>query len=150
MNIGIVEDNPSILEVMQTALELAGHTTSTHMQGQSLLNVFLEQDILLEASSFPYDLLIVDLNLPGELSGLEIVNFVYQLFAPDVPPVIVASAADIEQLNSLRHRFPTLPILRKPFAIRTLLQTVSSIQSTGIAQKREIQHPSLLTDNKHL
>ena len=125
---------------MQTALELVGHTTTAHTHGQSLLNLFLEKNIPLVAASFPYDLLIVDLNLPGEPSGLEIVNFVYQLFAPDIPPIIVVSAAHIEQLNLLHKRFPMLPTIRKPFAIRTLLQTVSSVQLTGIARKYEAQH----------
>ena len=140
MNIGVLEDNPSILEIMQTALELVGHTTTAHTHGQSLLNLFLEKNIPLVAASFPYDLLIIDLNLPGEPSGLEIVNFVYGLFTPDIPPIIVVSAADIEQLNSLRKRFPTLPTIRKPFAIRTLLQAVSSVHLKGIAQKNEAQH----------
>ncbi len=135
MNIGVLEDNPSILELMQTALELVGHTTTAHPHGQSLLNLFLEKNISFARSSFPYDLLIVDLNLPGEPSGMEIVNFVYQLFAPDVPPIIVVSAADMRQLNMLHNRFPTLPIVRKPFAMRTLLQTVSSVLKIGITQK---------------
>ena len=120
---------------MQTALRLVGHTTTAHPHGQSLLNLFLEKNISFAGSSFPYDLLIVDLNLPGEPSGMEIVNFVYQLFAPNVPPLIVVSAADIRQLSILHNRFPALPIVRKPFAMQTLLQTVSSVLKIDMTQK---------------
>ncbi len=139
MKIGILEDNPSILHLMQNALELVGHTTFTHTRGQSFLNIFLEKNIPLTASSFPYDLLIVDLNLPGEPTGVEVIAFVNHLFAPHVPPILIASAASIEQLESLHNRFPTLPIIRKPFAIQAFLQSVSSVLSAESTRRRETQ-----------
>ena len=128
---------------MQNALGLVGHTTFTHTCGQSFLNIFLEKNIAVEASSFPYDLLIVDLNLPGEPTGVEVIGFVHRMFAPAVPPIIVASAASMEQLDALRSRFPTVPVIRKPFAIRTLLQAVSSVLSTEPVRKREVPHSLL-------
>ncbi len=134
MNIGLLEDNPAILELMQTALELGGYTISTHTRGQSLLNTLSEKYTKQSTlpTSLPYDLLIIDLNLPDELSGLEVIASIYRMFGPDVPPIIVVSAASIEQLDQLRASFPTLPVIRKPFALRTLLQTISSVQTKSV------------------
>ena len=130
MNIGLLEDNPAILELMQTALEMSGHTISTHTSGQSLLNSLFEKHTTSPSMfmSLPYDLLIVDLNLPDELSGMEVIDTIYRLLAPHVPPIIVVSAASIEQLDQLHTRFPMLPVIRKPFALKNLLQTISSLQ----------------------
>lgn len=139
MNIGLLEDNPAILELMQTALELGGHTIFTHTRGQSLLNTLFEKYTTLP-SSLPYDLLIIDLNLPDELSGLEVIASVYRRLAPDVLPIIVVSAASIEQLDQLRASFPMLPVIRKPFALKTLLQTISSVQSKSVGHEGEAQH----------
>ncbi len=137
MNIGLLEDNPAILELMQTALEMDGHTISTYTRGQSLLNTLFEKYTMPPTlpTSLPYDLLIIDLNLPDELSGLEVITSIYQMLTPDVPPIIVVSAASIEQLDQLRASFPMLPVIRKPFALRTLLQTISSVQSKSVEHK---------------
>ena len=126
MNIGLLEDNPAIRDMLQIALELAGHVVSTHTYGQSLLET-LTQPHFIENHSYstlPYDLLIVDLNLPGKLSGLDVITSVSHLFAPSTLPIIVVSASDLSELNYLRTHFPTLPIIRKPFTIQALLHII--------------------------
>jgi len=137
VNIGLLEDNPAILDLMQTALEMAGHTISVYTRGQSLLNTLFEKYSTLPTlpEFLPYDLLIIDLNLPDELSGLEVIASIYRMLAPNVPPIIVVSAASIEQLDQLRASFPMLPVIRKPFALRTLLQTIVSLQSKSVGQR---------------
>lgn len=137
MNIGLLEDNPAILELMQTALEMGGHTISTYTRGQSLLNtLFIKRDTPLSPPpSLPYDALIIDLNLPDELSGLEVISSVYRVLTPDMLPIIVVSAASMDQLDQLRASFPMLPVIRKPFALRTLMQTISSLQQKRVEQR---------------
>ena len=130
VNIGLLEDNPAILEIMQTTLEMAGHTVSTYTDGQSLLDALFDTHDITHSLpvSLPYDLLIVDLNLPDKLSGLDVIATIYGLLGPDVLPIIVVSAAGAEQLDQLHERFPLLPVIRKPFALQTLLQTISLVQ----------------------
>ncbi len=141
MNIGLLEDNPSILELIQTTLEMVGHTTVTYTSGQSLLNtLFGKHTTPTLPASLPYDLLIIDLNLPGELSGLEVITSIHRLLAPTVPPIIVVSAASIEQLDQLRASFPMLPVIRKPFALKTLLQTITSLQTKSVEHEWNSQH----------
>lgn len=138
MNIGILEDNPAILELMQIALEIDGYNVSIHTHGQSLLEtLFPEHDPKPWLPlSLPYDLLIVDLNLPGELSGLDVITRVRRLLAPDRLPIIVMSAGSLSELDQFHTRFPMLPVIRKPFIIRTLLQMVSQIQSKCVERER--------------
>ena len=123
MNIGLLEDNLAIRDMMQIALELAGHAVSTYVYGQSLLEM-LTQAYNTESPCLPYDLLIVDLNLPGKLSGLDVITSISHLFAPSILPIIVVSASNLNELNYLHIHFPTLPIIRKPFPIQALLQAI--------------------------
>ena len=136
MNIGLLEDNPAILDLMQTALEMVGYTIGTHTHGTSLLNTLFERYHAAPSSPLPYDLLIVDLNLSSEPSGLDVITSIYRLLTPDVLPIMVVSAASMEQLNQLRTNFPTLSVIRKPFVLKTLLHTISSLQS----KKMEVKH----------
>jgi len=130
MKIGLLEDNPAIFELLQTALKLAGHSVFTHIQGQSLLDALFDGCDAEHATctSLPYDLLIIDLNLPGELSGLEVITSVYQQLTPDRLPAIVMTAGSLSELDMVRSKFPMLPIIRKPFALQALVQTISSLQ----------------------
>lgn len=128
MKIGLLEDNPTILELMQTILEMNGHSVSTHTTGQSLLQTFSQAHPAEQAQPMhlPYDLLIVDLNLPGSISGLDVITAIYPLTTPDILPIIVVSGESLNDLEQVHTRFPTIPIVRKPFTIQTLLQLVAA------------------------
>lgn len=141
MKIGLLEDNPSILELMQIALKMIGHSVCTHVQGKSLLETIFEghdPESWRPVPSLPYDLLIVDLNLPGEFSGQDVIISIRRLLTPDVLPIIVVSAGGLHEFDQLLSRFPTLPVVRKPFAIQTLVQTISQLGSQG--KEHVLQH----------
>jgi DNA-binding response OmpR family regulator len=122
MKIGLLEDNANIHEYLTTALEMVGHTVFTHIDGMSLLDIlYAEQSI---QTPLPYDLLIIDLSLPGTLSGLSVINYIRQTIAPETLPIIVLSAASQSQLEQIRTRFPNVQVLQKPSGIKTLLQLI--------------------------
>ncbi len=128
MRIGLLEDNQTLVELMCTALEMTGHSVYSHTWGQSLLEAIFEgRDE--HMPSLPYDLLIVDLNLPGELSGKDVITSIRNLLSPEVLPIIVVSAGGLHELDSLHRHFPTLPIVRKPFTIQALLHKISLLGS---------------------
>ncbi len=116
MKIGLLEDNANIHEYLTTALEMVGHTVFTHIDGMSLLDIL--------QTPLPYDLLIIDLSLPGTLSGLSVINYIRQTIAPETLPIIVLSAASQSQLEQIRTRFPNVQVLQKPCGIKTLLQLI--------------------------
>jgi DNA-binding response OmpR family regulator len=126
MRIGLLEDNTAIHEYITTVLELAGHTVITHTIGMSLLNeLFTDTG---GPSPLPYELVIVDLLLPGTLSGLAVINSIRQIIPPETLPIIVVSAASQKQLQQIHERFPDVQVLQKPFPMQKLLQLIEANQ----------------------
>lgn len=118
MNIAVLEDNPVIGELMTIALTRADYKVSLYTRGIPFLEALRTHD-----HHISYDLVIVDLGLPGRLSGLEVIACIRDFFS-SVLPIIVVSAAHQSELDRLHVSYPTLPILRKPFKIQMLLQAI--------------------------
>ena len=121
MRIALLEDNASILEIFSVVLTKTGYLVSPYTDGRTLLNAF--------SGRLPCDLLVVDLHLPGELSGLDVIECVQGLSAPHLFPTIVVSAASDRELARVQVRYPTFPVLKKPFKLTTLLQAITSLHS---------------------
>jgi len=124
VHIGIIEDNPSILELLIDTLELEGHTTGTHTTGVDFV-----QRILPAAGahlSFPYDVLILDVGLPGGMSGEDVLARLAEQFAGESLPVIVLSGAGPEVLRRIQAAFPSVAILTKPMHRSVLIQTIAA------------------------
>lgn len=128
MKIGLLDDNPIVLEYMTIALKLAGHTVSAFGYAAPLLAT------LSAAGALPYDLLIVDLLLSGGESGLAVLAQVEQDLSFARLPVIIVSAGSVEELEYVKKRFPQVPVLRKPFQLHVLLQAVEHFSSLGVSQ----------------
>jgi len=124
MKIGLLEDNINIHEYLTTVLEMAGHTVSAHMEGMSLLDTLFSEES--KHTPLPYDLLIIDLSLPGTLSGLSVISYIRQTITPENLPIIVLSAASPSQLEEIQTRFPNVQVLQKPCEIKTLLRLIET------------------------
>ena len=124
MKIGLLEDNINIHEYLTTVLEMAGHTVSAHMDGMSLLDTLFSEES--KHTSLPYDLLIIDLSLPGTLSGLSVISYIRQTITSETLPIIVLSAASPNQLEEIQTRFPNIQVLQKPCEIKTLLRLIET------------------------
>ncbi len=128
MNIGLLEDNPALIDYMSTLLEMEGHTVEVHIHGSSLLEtLFPEAEV-----RFPllYDLVIVDLLLPGALSGLETIQAIQQRLLPRQLPILIMTAVGSGELQAVGMKLPTVPVLRKPFHRSALLQLIEDITRT--------------------
>ena len=122
MKIAILEDQPAILELFTTVLELAGHRADPYHTGTALVEtLFTPQS---RSDPLPYDLVIVDLYLPGTLSGLEVINSIYQRIPPETLPIILTSATSQNELSELQAHLPTVAVLRKPFHLKDLLALI--------------------------
>ena len=124
MKIGLLEDNINIHEYLTTVLEMAGHTVSAHMDGMSLLDTLFSEES--KNTPLPYDLLVIDLSLPGTLSGLSVISYIRQTITPETLPIIVLSAASPNQLEEIQTRFPNIQVLQKPCEIKTLLRLIET------------------------
>ena len=144
MNIGILEDNPAILDFLTTALEMRGHTVYTYTTGASLLAALFDGEGVTSARL--YDLVIIDLFLPGSLSGLEVSTAIRQSLDPEFPLIIISGASQ-DMLERVQTRLPDVPVLRKPFKMTTLLQVIEDITGHG-AKAAQLQKKSTLIPSK--
>jgi DNA-binding response OmpR family regulator len=126
MNIGLLEDNPAIVDYMSTALRMAGHDVYSHTDSPSLLAAIFHQNDV--RSPLPYELVIVDLLLPGDMSGVEAIHRIHQTIAPQILPIIIVSACSQDELTQVKARFPYVPVLRKPFKMSNLLHLIENVR----------------------
>lgn len=118
MKIGVLDDNVAVGEMLQAGLQLAGHTVSVYFSPAKFL-----ADICAPTTTLPpFDLIIVDLLLAEEISGIEVINQVRKTF-PDLP-VILISAGSSWEIEAARRALPGIGVLRKPFRLTTLLSMV--------------------------
>ena len=123
MHIGVVEDNPPLRAMVETALTLHGHIVETYRNVPSFLSAFQKAE-----RTPPYDLVIIDLFLDRQ-SGTDIVEAL-RVARPRVIPSILLSAAAESTLAPLRKRYPHVPILQKPFKVQELVSLINEITSS--------------------
>jgi DNA-binding response OmpR family regulator len=127
MRICLLDDNPALCDMLQEALKLAGHHAHVYDKPMSLLATITQERF--PSSSPGFDLLIIDLLLPGTISGLQIIRYMKRLY-PDLP-VILISAASRVQIEAALEEVPDVRAFRKPFKISDLL---TAFQEAGIHQ----------------
>lgn len=125
MKIGILEDDPQICEILTVALEQNHHVVSTYRQGWDILDAaFFEESAI---NPRPFDILLVDLLLQGEISGVQVIAQMRQSF-PSMP-IVVISAVSSHDLDNVKRMYPEVQIIQKPFMINILLDTLEKAVS---------------------
>src|SRR5260370_928838 len=92
MRILVAEDDAPLAEFLRQRLEQEQFSVKMVSNG-------LEAEQL--ASGQPYDLVILDLNLPGA-GGLEVLRLIHSK-KPDLPVLMVTDASMVEQVRKLDH-----------------------------------------------
>jgi DNA-binding response OmpR family regulator len=113
MRIGVVEDDAYITDVLKETLQRLGYTPIFYPDGWSFLES-LNNDSTLE----PFDRMLVDVLLPGNISGHEVINYL-RINRPHLP-IVVISAIGSEDLKRVQKQFPGVKILHKPFHLHDL------------------------------
>ncbi len=113
MNIGVLEDDPMICNVLTEILELDRHAVFVYQHGWDILDaIFFEESVV---NPLPFDVLLVDLLLEGEISGVQVIAQMYRSF-PDLP-VIVISAVSSHDLENVQRMYSHVQIIQKPFTV---------------------------------
>jgi CheY-like chemotaxis protein len=129
VNIAILEDNPAILDYLSTALNLNGHRVQTFTLGTALLEaIFTSGQITTPVTPMPFDLILVDLLLPGELTGLQAIRAIRRTIPHERLPVIIVTASGQRELEQAHAELPQTPIIRKPFKIQDLLRMIDRVK----------------------
>lgn len=120
MNIGLLEDNQPICDYMTVALNLYGHQVEQYATGDSLL----EQLSPSHGDTLPYDIMLVDLNLPGKASGQDVIASIRSHPSTEHLPIVIMTGAHARDILMAQEKFPSIPIIKKPFRMRELLDVI--------------------------
>lgn len=110
----MVEDDPSILELMRRLLEAKGYDVEGADDGHRAHALLLKQR---------FDLVISDINLPG-MTGIELLQKTHAL-DPDLPVILVTAGPTLESaIEAVEHG--ALRYLQKPLDIPATLEAVQT------------------------
>lgn len=116
MRILVVDDDMDILTTMQVVLGMHSYNdVSTVTNGN-------DAAFLLSRPQHGYDLVILDINLPG-MSGLDILDFLDTL-DKDVKVVVVTGSTDCHYERDIRTRENVVGFVLKPFEVEYLINVV--------------------------
>lgn len=125
MQIGLLEDDVAIQELLRLVLEDAKYTAITYPAADACLNALLDK----EQGPVPIDLLIVDLRLPRAVSGIEVIRQLRSDPRLSSLPIILTTAAsfsDIEDVSDFHVNF-----LEKPFDVDDLVKMIEELTATS-------------------
>ena len=108
----VVEDDDTIRETVAEALRSEGYDVTTSSDGASALNLVLSE------SSNPFELIVLDLMMPG-LGGLDFCREFRRV--NNTTPVLVVSARDTEADRVIGLELGADDYLVKPFGLRELV-----------------------------
>jgi two-component system OmpR family response regulator len=126
MTILLVEDNERVTRFVTRGLREAGHTVDHAGNGR---------DGLFLAASEPYDVIVMDRMLPGQIDGLAIIEALRKS-GNRVPILILSALSDVnERIRGLRSGGDDY--LTKPFAFGELLARLDALSRRSWSGGRE-------------
>jgi CheY-like chemotaxis protein len=127
MQIGLLEDDVAIQEMLRLLLEDEHYTVAIYPTADACLNALLAEEQ--KQMPVPIDLLIVDLRLPKAVSGIEVIRQIRSDPCLSSLPIILTTAAsfsDMEDLSDLHVNF-----LEKPFDVDNLIKMIEELTATS-------------------
>ncbi|MBI4263874.1 MAG: response regulator [Acidobacteria bacterium] len=130
----LMDDDIEVADVARDMLESLGYVVALAASGQHAIEQFSDA----EARGEPFDLVILDLTVPGNMGGREAVQHI-RAIRGDVPVVVTSGYAD----DAVLARFADYGfdgVLPKPFAIPDLRRALEEAQITAL-RTREGSRP---------
>ncbi len=128
----VVDDDPTVREVVVSYLRAAGHDVREAIDGASALDAVREE---------PADLIVLDLMMPG-LDGLEVAR---RLRVTSDVPIVLLTALGSEQDRVVGLEIGADDYVTKPFSPRELVLRVDSILRRA-SGSLDTSTPPVLTD----
>ena len=114
----IMDDDPIIVDTIKDALEELGYTIMICSNGSKALLIYEEEYLKGE----PFDLVIFDLTVPGELGGLETLQILREKY-PDILALATSGYLD-NPVMSDPQKFGFCTKIEKPYHIEDFINTV--------------------------
>lgn len=122
MRIAILEDDPAIGDFLTAVLQLEGHAVSLYQEAVAFLS-----SVLASASSERVEVCIVDLRLPGNLSGIDVIRQI-RTASPNLP-ILLISAEALVTLIAESQGLVGVRLLQKPFTLAALHRCLQDLQT---------------------
>lgn len=132
MNIGLLEDDAAIQEMLRLVLQDEGHTVIVYSTADECLRSLLASPQALVPP--PISLLIVDWRLSGSISGIAVIRQLRDVPAYSTLPIILTTAATFHNTEELHNLQVTL--LEKPFAIDDVVNLINQLAPTDSTSPR--------------
>jgi len=118
LRILVMDDEPMVLETIGEMLEALGHSAGLADSGEAVVRMYEEA---LEAGA-PYDLLILDLTVPGGVGGEETLKILMSRY-PGVK-AFVSSGYSNNPIMANHERFGFVGVIAKPYHLEQLGDTI--------------------------
>ena len=123
MQIGLLEDDTAIQEMLLLVLQDAGYSVKSYPTANDCLDALFSD--AREQKVSPIDLLIVDWRLAGSVSGIEVIRALRASETYATLPIILTTAATFPSDEELRDMHVAL--LEKPFAVDEVINLIKSL-----------------------
>ncbi len=127
----IMDDEDMVAEVAQEMIESLGYTAKRACNGDEAIRMFNEA----EQTGEPYDLVLLDLTVPGGMGGAEAVKYIREMRA-DVAVLVNSGYADDSVLARYRD-YGFDGVLPKPFTIPDLRRVLREMEEGTSETQRQ-------------
>jgi DNA-binding NtrC family response regulator len=124
----VVDDDPIIRDQLERLYTLAGYSVAAVTRAEDAIKRLGENDI---------DLVISDVQLPGETNGVDLTSYIREHF-PDVPVIVITGFSDIQAAVDVL-KMGAVDFVIKPFELENVQElTRAALEKTVVF--REIRH----------
>lgn len=120
LDVLVVEDDTDLAEAIAEALELVGHSPTIAGTGTEAIEHYTRRS---------FDMTFMDVKLP-DINGVETFLTIRQM-DPDAK-VVMMTGYQIDRLLALATNSGAIKVLRKPFAIEAILDTLNEVVPSGL------------------
>ncbi|OPY32482.1 MAG: sensory histidine kinase AtoS [Methanomassiliicoccales archaeon PtaU1.Bin124] len=127
----IMDDDPDVLEILHELLTRLGHKVEDSRDGLDAMSRFMQAYAL----GAPFDVLIMDLNVPGGMGGKEAVQRLNEKF--DDVCAIVSSGYSNDPVMARHQEFGFVGVLPKPYTMKQLSDAVQKAYAAKCARPKK-------------
>ena len=122
LNILIMDDEEMILKLASRMIKETGCSATVSLNGNEAIKLYKKS---MEKNETPYDLVILDLTIPGGMGGKETIKQILEI-NPEAKVIVSSGYSSGEELaNYLEYGFKGL--LEKPYTIKNLMSIIKKV-----------------------
>lgn len=125
----VMDDEEMVRNILEAMLTNQGHAVFCCREGRECLRIF-ERELHQQS---PFDLIIMDLTVPGGMGGKETARKILQL--DPAAQIVVASGYSNDPIMSDYQSFGFIAALSKPFTFQEVRSTIAKLQQGQVSKE---------------